>query len=230
MEKREVPLESLTNAKGVIDSLSIITGLPGSGKSYLMENAKFPEGEKVVDLDTVSSKKGDKWLADTAKVAGADIVVGWTDNLSDVANTLRESYQEGTPLTLYWIVPSLKIWQATQAAKARDYRREEGKQAESWAKSWDAKSKMTQKELDKLVSAKLKLLIAKISPEVLVIVNNSNAKGEIVNGWHGKKVEEAREGASSTSSEASDVASEGAVTTNASATADMGANSESETK
>jgi hypothetical protein len=120
MKRANLSLPELLLGEQVPQALSIITGVSGSGKSLLHANADW-NGVKVVALDPLGAKVEGKWLVDVAKIPpDTDIVVGWCDNLAEVAKTLRSFFGEGEPLSLYWLVPSPDIFRAANAAKAKD--------------------------------------------------------------------------------------------------------------
>lgn len=182
MKKREVSMPEMLLGERPISALSLITGVSGSGKSFFLANAQFAKELVVLDLDTIGAKSNGKWLTDIAKISSeADVIIGWSDNLAEAAKALRDNFEEGEPLTMYWIQPSPTIFKAANAAKAADALPKEG----SWKSDWAAKAKWSDAEVEKFLSAKLELLIAKVKPEELVIVRNVDAKSPIVNGWHG---------------------------------------------
>lgn len=182
MKKREVSMpELLLGEREKLDGLTLITGVSGSGKDWFLDNAKLPPNLKVVRLDEFGAKQNESWIVDVAKIPDADVAIGWSDNLGEVAKTLRDAYVSGERLTMLWIQPSPDIFRAASAAKAKDATGDVG----SWKKTWDAKSKWSDSKVEKYLSAKLELVTAKVNPDELVIVKNSDAKSEIVDGWHG---------------------------------------------
>lgn len=188
MKIREVSLPELTLGERQVEALSIITGVSGSGKSFTAANAKC-DGVKVLDLDTISIASNGKWLADVAKIPkDTDVIIGWSDNLGEVAKTLRSFYEDGEHLTMYWIQPSPQIFRDAQAAKAKDVK---GEMSE-WKQDWTAKARWTDDKIRKYLESKKNLMIAKIKPEELIIVANTDARSPITKGWH-ERVAKTRE-------------------------------------
>uniref|UniRef100_A0A2V0RKH5 Uncharacterized protein n=1 Tax=viral metagenome TaxID=1070528 RepID=A0A2V0RKH5_9ZZZZ len=183
MEKREVSLPAFILGDEVVSELSLVTGPSGSGKSMFLAEANFAKDAIVTDLDKISSRKGDLWLADVSRMKDADIAVGWTDNLQDVAKTLKDGYEDGTPFTLYWIEPGIEVWKATQAAKAREHAAKAGA-GDPWTQGWHEKAGYNQARLSAYLAKKLELVIRLVGPDRLVTVTNKVPRRPIVNGWH----------------------------------------------
>jgi len=177
MKKREVSMPEICLGEQKISAPAIITGVSGSGKSFLLANAKLPKD--TLDLDTIGSKSNGKWLANTERIGEADVAVGWCDNLREVANTILDQYEDGVKLNLYWISPSPDIFRAANAAKAKDSSSES-----IWKKDWLAKSKYSDAQVKKFDDAKLSMIVKMLDPDHLVIIRNVDAKSPIIKGWH----------------------------------------------
>lgn len=175
------------DAKLAVRPLSIITGPSGTGKSRLLSRIDAP-GSTVLDLDTIGKQVRQEdgshvWLTDLDALLakGPDVIVGTSDNLSNAAKALREGYEQGEPLTVYFVQPSPAIFKSIMAAKAKD-----GKKLdldETWVRGYENKARMSPREVEKYFAAKVKNLVARLKPETLVIVSNDVREGSIVNGW-----------------------------------------------
>lgn len=181
MERREVKVSEFVKEIAKISNTSnvIMTGVSGSGKDWL--NAKL--AKPLFPLDSIGAKKNDKWVIDPSKIPDSanGSVMGWSDNLGEVADSIREEW-EGD-LVLVWIQPSAEIFKLAQAAKAKDATEKDS----SWKKDWAAKAKWSAAKVKTYLDGKLKLVTAKVRPDQLIIVENSSREGAITVGWHQTK-------------------------------------------
>lgn len=182
MKRREVTLEQV-EAGMPWSAPSLLTGVSGSGKNYVVGKAIFPNDFKVLLLDTIGAKVDGKWTVDVAKIPeSTDMVVGTCDNLIEVANYLRDLYEEGAKFTLYYVDPDPDLFRASVAAKAA-----EASNDSPFKKGWAESSKRNDAWVRKYVNGKLDMLVKKLNPDELVIINNHAVKGEVVKGFHESK-------------------------------------------
>ena len=161
--------------------LLLITGVSGAGKSYIGANSKetFPT---LQDLDAIGREVNGKWLIDVKKIKHVEpmVCLGTADNLEDVANTMREDFEDDERIDILWIQPTPNLFRQTSAAKAVDLPKDK---PESWRADHVKKSKMSDSEIKKMLKSKLDLVVVKIKLDSVYIFTNE-ANSEIKDGWH----------------------------------------------
>jgi hypothetical protein len=93
----------------------LITGMPGSGKSWLAGNASNPQ--KWQSLDELGADKHGKWIIDLAKITGGkSVFYGTGDNLREV---IRKIASFGKKMGFVYLVPDFESWREAVTLKAQ---------------------------------------------------------------------------------------------------------------
>lgn len=181
MNVKVIMTEARSLASTVKGGPWLLTGVSGSGKDYIVSH--YLKGLDFQSLDPFGAKLNGKWVFDVAKISDKPAetrVYGYGDNLAEVANTLRDMYEDGAKLSLIIIEPDHELFVKTNAAKARDAKAKPG----GWKNTWLTKSKMTPSAFKKYIEDKRRTLIDKVHPDVCYIVTNQLREGDVKHGWH----------------------------------------------